>query len=184
MKICGYCGKENEDASEFCSECGTAFGNAAEPALNDAPKLLDDIYEFFNQAVPSWLKCSLWLMAWGAVALAALSDDPGELRGALAFPVGFCGLLPAEPAIGTAFLGGVVVIGVGWGLYVWLALGMKKAKRLGGFSLFYLVFCALLALNVAGCRELITTAAGIHCVLTHGKMLPEAGAVRATLPHD
>ena len=32
MKPCSYCGRENADEAVYCSECGTEFAQAGEPA--------------------------------------------------------------------------------------------------------------------------------------------------------
>src|SRR5215469_12253140 len=37
MKLCSYCGKENEDSATHCTECGTEF----EPAGDNDPQLTD-----------------------------------------------------------------------------------------------------------------------------------------------
>jgi hypothetical protein len=52
--------------------------------------------------------------------------------------------------------------GGGWMIYVILTVMMGLAKRMGVFFLIYFLFCVLLALNLAGCKSMLVTAAGIH----------------------
>lgn len=85
--------------------------------------------QFLRRGIHPAVKWSLWLAAWGGVVLATISHDPHDLAGALGFPVGFCGLLPAEPSVWLAWLGGWFVVGAGWGLYCWLSLVMLLPAR-------------------------------------------------------
>ena len=167
MKTCGYCGRENVDETESCSECGTPFLTPAEsPILEDNATMLDDVVEFFRLffrlPVSPWIKWLLWTIAWGFVVCATFSTDPQYLAAALSFPVGFYGLLPERISIIYAWLGAWLAIIGGWALYAALTLAIQTAKRIVSFSFWYLFFCVLLILNVVGCRNLIHTASGIH----------------------
>ena len=160
MKTCGYCGRQNGDPSEFCSECGTPFSAPSESASFETMR--GDISEFLRRPIHPAVKWTLWLLAWGAVVLATISNDATDLRSAVGFPVGFYGLLPEMPAIYVAWLGGCVAVVGGWILYIALSLAIHWANRMRSFSLWYIVFCVLLALNVVGCRKLIDTVSQIH----------------------
>jgi len=157
MKSCGNCGRANEDASELCGECRTSFSKET-----DSGTMRDDLSDSFRQPLPSPVKWTLWLVAWVVVVLATISNDPEQLRGALAFPVGFYGLLPAETSILFAWFGAWCAVVGGWMIYGWLTIAMQLARELRTFSVCYLLFCVLLILNVAGCRHLIETASRIH----------------------
>ena len=52
MKRCGYCGRENPDKSEHCSECGTALTESPLPAQKPAT-------DGQARAWPEWLGTSL-----------------------------------------------------------------------------------------------------------------------------
>jgi uncharacterized membrane protein YvbJ len=43
MKICGYCGKENDDTLVFCAGCGTAFStqDKTNSAFDQKPRVLN-----------------------------------------------------------------------------------------------------------------------------------------------
>ena len=52
MKKCGYCGRENTDQSNRCSECGTALTEISAAVKKPATELQD-------RAWPEWLGTSL-----------------------------------------------------------------------------------------------------------------------------
>jgi hypothetical protein len=52
MKKCGYCGRENDDQSDDCSECGTALTESPLPVRKPAT-------EPQNRTWPEWLGTSL-----------------------------------------------------------------------------------------------------------------------------
>lgn len=118
--------------------------------------------EFSQSSVPSILKWVLWLTAWGGLVFVTYTNNPGDLRSSLAFPIGLCGLLPRDLAMFCAGFGGWLVVIFGWFAYIRLSWAIKKAKDPGHFSLLYIVLCVLLVLNAAGCRALIDTVSKIH----------------------
>src|SRR5579864_4716370 len=98
----------------------------SEPALENRG-------EFSN--VFSWAKWILYFLAWALVVNFVASNHPGDLRAAIGFPVGFCGLLPAETAVLLTWLGGLPVSIAGWTLYFSLGVAMISRKRLWSFLL-------------------------------------------------
>jgi hypothetical protein len=124
--------------------------------------LFDDLAAFSRRPVSRWIKWPLWLVVWGAVVVATFSDTPDYFLAALSFPVGFYGLLPPETGVLLAWVGVWPTIVVGWMGYFWLMFAMKRAKYIPIFSLWYVLLCVFVVINVAGCRKLMTTIAGIH----------------------
>jgi hypothetical protein len=131
--------------------------------MEEAPMNLSDKDEVFGCISP-WAKWGLYFIAWGAVVLVALANNPSDLLSAPGFPIGFIAMFPngAEKAITAAWLLGPISIGIGWTLYAVLSIVMSCAKRISVFLPVYIVFCILLTLNVIGCRKILETMAGIH----------------------
>lgn len=98
------------------------------------------------------MKLGYWLAAWGATILIAFLINPQSIRTAIFFPIGLLALLPngEHMAIFAGIVGGWIV---GWIFYIVLSVVLFCAKKSNHFFLIYIIFCILLALNVAGCQE-------------------------------
>jgi hypothetical protein len=169
MKTCGYCGKENADEAKGCFECGTSFSGESDVQTWSIGTMMEDVAQFpslacgcLRRQMPFSVRLVLWLVAWGAVIWSTFQHHPEDLRSCLGFPLGFCGLLPEQASITVVMLVGWAVFIVGWVLYGLISAAILISKRLGWLSIFYIVFCVLLALNLTGCRHLIETASGLH----------------------
>jgi thiol:disulfide interchange protein len=97
----------------------------------------------------------LWTAAWGVAAIASViaMRSPGILMFAWNFPIGLPGLFvssrwdPAHP---------MLILIAGWLLYLGLTFyGLKRRDR-AGYFLAYLILIIILALNVAGCRAVVS----------------------------
>lgn len=166
MITCSYCGRENSDEAEHCSECGTPLRNdpaSTSGGLKGIPNHESSFPEPAQHQVSLWLKWLLWLLAWGSLAIFTALEHPEDFKGILGFPFGFCGLLPIDATTGFYILLALpVVVVCGWLLYLKLTVAIHKAKTLERFLLLYVLLCLLLAINAAGCRRLITIGASIH----------------------
>jgi len=158
---CSYCGRENDKGAQQCTECGTRFFDKAPSGqlTNPASSVAGSLSPLF--------KWGLYLAPWSLVALQSALSEPRQLLQAPAFPVGLLGLIATgsrgkEGAIVLAWFAGLSVIIFGWGVYIALTVLMARTKKPNLFLLYYIPFCALLALNVSGCKKLAETAAGIH----------------------
>jgi len=97
--------------------------------------------------------------------VAVLVRKPDDLLTAPGFPVGLLGvlfLIGAEQATVAGWFGGLGAVVAGWFLYAFLSVTMMRTKKTWVFSMIYVGFCVLLALNLAGCRKIMETVAGIH----------------------
>lgn len=105
-------------------------------------------------------KSGYWFAAWAGVALVTLLFNPSAMAAALFFPAGLFGLFGNEESGIVAWMMGAWALG--WVLYVVLTISMLRATKRSAFFQTYIVFCILLALNVAGCHRIISAASGIH----------------------
>jgi len=88
-----------------------------------------------------------------------------KLPAAPIFPVGlFTFVLTEQQGIKFFMAGsfGVFPSLVGWVIYALLFICMWRTKRERTLFLLYAVFCVLLVLNIAGCNNLLKSAAEIH----------------------
>jgi hypothetical protein len=155
-KICGYCGRENDEEAAECAGCGSAFHEEARPRCG--PGFL----EWFNQPVSPNLKWYFWHSAWGAVVLATLAIKPAYLLTAPTFPVGLIAWLPnGEYTACIAFMWAAPVM-LGWGFYALLSWFLHRTRTSGTFFLVYVIFCLVLALNLVGCHRALEAASGIR----------------------
>jgi len=159
VKKCSYCGRENADDADYCYECGTAFHPERETRRSEKAGTL---FRFVGRPISPWVKWGLYFAAWGAVVLAAINRNNAHLLAILAFPTGLLSIMPFNIAAMAVLLIGWVVVFVGWTIYIVLTIAIGRTKRVSVFSLLYVLFCILLAVNVAGCKKLLETAAGIH----------------------
>jgi hypothetical protein len=145
MKICPHCGRENQDEITCCQECGkkTETGN------------------FEDKSISISVKRSFWFGAWGMVILATLATNPASIVTAPLFPVGLFALFPNgdNKAIVAWGTGGFVI---GWVFYTLLSIVMFITKKRGIFFLLYIIFCILLALNIAGCQRILKGVSNIQ----------------------
>lgn len=109
-----------------------------------------------------WIKWILYFLAWSVVIVRTACNHPEDLKAAFAFPVGFYGLFAPQTSMWLTWLVAWPAIIVGWAVYLVLALAMRFTKRIWIYLFLYSIFCVLLAINLAGCRKIIETAAGIH----------------------
>ena len=157
MKICPCCRCDNDDKEENCNKCGASLGIWGKSTFQDG-----NIPKSDDESLSPWLKWGLYFAAWGVVALATITRENAKPLAILAFPLGLLGILPFNiAAIAVMLLCWPVVIG-GWIIYIVLTVAIGRTKRISVFSILYILFCFLLALNVAGCKKLLETAAGIH----------------------
>src|SRR6516225_816592 len=92
MKACDYCGRENADDARHCLECGTPFGNQAEPEQSEPePRVFSDALEFLARPISDPVKWCLYFVAWGIVVLAMGREN---VPGALLFPLGLIAVFP------------------------------------------------------------------------------------------
>jgi hypothetical protein len=118
-----------------------------------------------TRGIPNWIKWAFYLAAWGGVVVAVIVRKPDDLLTAPGFPVGLLGvlfLIGAEQATVAVWFGGLGAVVAGWFLYAFLSVTMMRTKKTWVFSMIYVGFCVLLALNLAGCRKIMETVAGIH----------------------
>lgn len=157
MKTCPRCRRVNNDEAKNCHACGTELGIWEKSTVQD-----QNIPKSDDESFPPWVKWGLYFAAWGVLILATLANKPCDLRAAPGFPIGLLSILPKEESILVAWWAGPIAILGGWMIYVVLTVMMGLAERAGVFSLIYISFCVLLALNLAGCKTMLETAAGIH----------------------
>lgn len=115
-----------------------------------------------KSALSNWIKCGLYLAAWGAVVLISALKKPTALPLAVAFPFGIVGLLPSDNAIMIIMLAGPGVIICGWTIYFALTIGIFVTRRNALSYAIYILFCILLVLNLVGCDRLIEIASHIE----------------------
>lgn len=105
-------------------------------------------------------KCGYWFGAWAGVGILTLILSPSSIVAVPFFPAGLLGFFGHEESGIIGFMTGAWVLG--WVLYMVLTVSMVRAKKRDAFFRTYVVFCILLALNVAGCQRLTSAASGIH----------------------
>jgi len=156
MKTCGYCGHESPDQALNCCECGEAFRKETAPDSRLSPK------EWLNQPVSATVKGYFVCGAWGMVILATLALKPAYLLTAPAFPLGLLALFPnGESKAVIGWITGIPLF-IGWGIYGLLFWTISRTSKKGTFFLIYLILCAILALNIAGCKRSLDAAARIQ----------------------
>ena len=156
MRICSYCGRENPDDTALCSECGTAYHFEKQPT--QAAPLKPS-----QEDVSLRAKWGLYCIAWLAVVLAILAINPAYFFAAHYFPIGLVAMLPkGDQKAVMALSMGPIYVGIGWMFYAGLSLILSRTKRKSAFSLVYIFFCILLALNVAGCNKMLKALAKIE----------------------
>ncbi len=101
-----------------------------------------------------WLRVGSYWFAWLATLVMVLIINPALTAGIFGFPLGLLMLLPqGESVLVYAVFIGPITWAVGWAVYGALTFFMMRTKRNWQYILLYLIFCALLALNVKGCYE-------------------------------
>lgn len=154
-------------ADEFFDDCGrTAFLYArfrAEPdrlAELGAGEL--NMRQGPEEPISSRSKWLLLIGAWVLVVCVSMVPYPSQILLAPFFPAGLMALLPHgdEKAI-AAWMRAFPCI-VGWVFYVFVSIGLIRAKRKSDFVLSYGLLCVVLAMNVVGCKKVLGAAAGIH----------------------
>lgn len=116
--------------------------------------------EFGTAPLSTKAKWMYWFAAWAGVGLLTLILSPSAIAAAPFFPAGFLGLLGNEENGIIGLMTGAWALG--WVLYITLTVSMIRTKKRDAFFRTYIVFCILLALNVAGCHQLVGAASGIH----------------------
>jgi hypothetical protein len=138
METCSHCGRENQNATPYCQECGMKF---------EAGNLVDE-------PISTSEKRRFWFGAWGIVILITLVMNPASIITAPLFPVGLFALFPNgdDKAIVAWGTGSFII---GWVFYILLSIIMFITKKKGVFFLLYIIFCILLALNISGCQRIL-----------------------------
>jgi predicted amidophosphoribosyltransferase len=70
MKKCGYCGRENPDESDRCSDCGASLAESSvrePPIKRHAPPLFEWLWSSLRYAGPLILIALLYLLSYGPV---------------------------------------------------------------------------------------------------------------------
>jgi hypothetical protein len=161
MKTCPRCSRKNNDEAAKCRECGAEFGIMEKTVVNEAQKGP----QFSGEPYSARVKTCFWLAAWGGVVLIVLVINPVYLRATFIFPVGLFALFPNGDGTGItpsmmALKAGAFIIG--WVLYAVLTAIMFKAKSRSAFIASYIIFCALLLLNIGGCHRVSESMSGIQ----------------------
>lgn len=153
MKKCPYCNRENSDEALTCEECGNL--------LESRSGLPSEVGPSPGKSIPTRTRFYLWLSVWGVVMMGAISIKPSYLLAAPFFPSGLLAYLPNGQSLAIeSFMAGVCFLG--WFLYVLLSVFMFTTRKNAVFGFLFLIFCALVALNLAGCRTVMQSAAGAH----------------------
>jgi hypothetical protein len=157
MKTCSHCQADNGDDATMCCKCGKEFSIAKKLELRTPPE--QNSSESDGESISGPAKLGYWFAAWGCVILIVLVAMPAYLLAAPFFPVGLFALIPQgdEGGIEAMMTGGFII---GWAIYMLLSVIMFKTKNRGLFFFIYVMFCALLLLNLAGCYR--TTEAASH----------------------
>jgi len=153
MKNCPNCFRTNDDAAEYCQNCGAKF--EAEEANQGDFK--------FSDTMPTSQKWGFWLSAWGVVIVTsvAVTATPACVLAAPYFPIGLLVWLQnGENKAIEGWMSGAWAFG--WLFYLLLSVIMFTVRKKGIFFIIYGIFCVLLALNVVGCQRVIGAASGIH----------------------
>jgi hypothetical protein len=155
MKSCDYCGHNNDESTEHCSECGSRL-KGSDGADRSAGLQA-------RTAVSFRAKSSLVLAAWGVVLAASAAANPANLLTAPLFPLGLLAFLRGgEKNAVIAWMIGTPAILVGWLIYALLWRAMLSSKRAWAFGSLYVLFCFLLALNLAGCKRTLDAFRNLH----------------------
>jgi hypothetical protein len=133
MQKCSYCGRENEDAEHFCRECGTALRD-----LPPRPSAMD-----LDILVPLRWRIKRVSIACILTLIAMMVPNPSIIVFAMFFPAPLGLILRTE---------NMFPIIVGWLIYAVLVLGSLFAKNKKIHRRFFLIFCILLLINIAGCH--------------------------------
>jgi hypothetical protein len=154
---CPHCRTDNYASAEKCRECGAELGNAKKSVLTEPPN--QNTSQSKNESISGPTKLGYWFAAWGCVVLIVLVSMPAYILAAPFFPLGLFALMPQgeEGGIEAMMTGGFII---GWAIYMLLSVIMFKTKNRGLFFFIYVMFCALLLLNLAGCYR--TTEAASH----------------------
>jgi hypothetical protein len=162
MKKCTYCGKEFPDVATSCDIDGQALVHFNPPPIElERPPVRGDV-SFTLQLVTLLTKLVLYFAAWGILAFIVWRENPDQLKEAPGFPMGLLGVLPEKSAIVVAMFGGPLVLIGGWALYGLVTWYILRIRTLLAYLIALLLFCILLALNMAGCNKMIGIASGIH----------------------
>lgn len=144
--------------------------------LKAVPKQVIALLEFFvmsgdldkNNHKPSGESISVgtkvvcWSAAWVVVILATLVTNPGGLRYAFFFPMGWSAFLQTSD-LQKALLGLTGWWVIGWCFYVALTFVLFVIRNRYLYFTVFLIFCLLLALNAVGCKHLLDT----HQAIAH-----------------
>ncbi len=143
----------------MCHECGAELGTAEKLDLL-APQN-QNVPQFDSQSISGPAKLGYWFAAWGGVVLIVLVTGPEYILAAPFFPVGLFALMPQgeEEGIKAWMTGGFII---GWAFYMLLSIVMFKTKRRSLFFAIYVIFCALLVLNLGGCYRTMKAASHIQ----------------------
>jgi len=100
-------------------------------------------------------RCGLWLATWAVALIITVPNLKGVLL-IWVFPFGLLRLLgwPSERY--------VVVFTVGWLPYVVLTVAALLTRRRSTYFVIYSILCALLVVNVVGCRMMFAELKDAH----------------------
>ena len=99
-------------------------------------------------------KLVCWLAAWLILFLGTLVTDPGGLRYAFFFPIGWSAFLQTSD-LQTALIGLTGWWFLGWCFYLALTLVLFVIRNRYLYFAVFLVFCLLLTINAVGCKRLL-----------------------------
>jgi len=110
--------------------------------------------------MPRSEKWLLWIASWVVVILVMGRET---MPGVLFFPLGLLLVFPSSgETVMTWAMYGMFYGPIGWSFYAVLSLAMGAARTKKKFFLLYLLFCALLIVNIAGCKRAMGLMEGIH----------------------
>ena len=100
------------------------------------------------------MKLSCWLAAWLILFFGTLVTNPGGLRYAFFFPLGWSAFLQTSD-LQTALIGLTGWWFLGWCFYLALTVVLFLIRNRYLYFVVFLVFCLLLAINAVGCKHLL-----------------------------
>jgi hypothetical protein len=120
------------------------------------PTVSPDNRDKSSASLPLAVRLSCWLAAWLILFFATLLTNPGGLRYAFFFPIGWAAFLQTSD-IQTALIGLTGWWILGWGCYLTLTIVLFLIRNRYLYFILFLIFCLLLGVNAIGCKKVLDT---------------------------